>query len=399
MSARRPPLWLAVAAVSCGWAAAYSIGRWIVLFIFGPVHEDVVMYYVAAETGLKHGWAAIYDQAIFQSVSTPFPAVAQIIDKHRPFASAPLVAWLFAPLSAVPEPVAFAVWTALSLGALVLAWHIAAPYTGLRKFTLLLLALGLWPVLLVFYFGQPTMFLIALVAATWWLCAHDRPVAAGAALALATCLKPQAVLLLAAALLVSGRYRAVAGWVAGCVVLGIATVVALGPTGLVGWWHAIREVQGLPVDTEFTLAHLLGAGPLTYVLWGLQGAMALAVARWRRGELEIVLAAGLLGTAATASYFHEADYSTLVLAAWFVLRSAPPLWHRLWLLTGVIPMQLMTFGPNNLPPIWDFAVHAAQPVWDAAWLGILVASCFTGRRALVASASSSSMTTGPVKTN
>jgi len=385
-SVRRPPLWLASAAVASAWGAVYAIGRWIVLFALGPVHEDVVMYYVAAETGLRHGWPAIYDQTIFRSVSSPFPAVAQIIDKHRPFASTPLLAWLFAPLTAFPEPVAFALWTVLSLGALVLAWHIAAPYTGLRKFTLLLLALGLWPVLLVFYFGQPTLFLIALVAGTWWLCAHDRPLAAGAALALATFLKPQAVLFLAVALLVSGRYRAVASWVAGCGVLGIATVIALGPTGLIGWWNAIREVQGLPVDTEFTLAHLLGTGPLTYMLWGLQGAAALIVARWRRRELEVVLAAGLLGTAATASYFHEADYSSLVLAAWLVLRSAPPLWHRLWLLAGVIPMQLMTFGPNDLQPILDFAVHAAQPVWDAAWLGILVISCFAGSRAVVTDA-------------
>jgi hypothetical protein len=385
---RRPPLWLAAAAVASGWAAVYSIGRWVILFALGPVHEDVVMYYVAAETGLRHGWSAIYDQAIFRSVSSPFPVVAQIIDKHRPFASTPLLAWLFAPLTTFQEPVAYALWTVLSLGALVVAWHIAAPYTGLRKFTLLLLALGLWPVLLVFYFGQPTMFLIALLAATWWLCAHDRPLAAGAALALATGLKPQAVLLVAVALLVSGRYRAVAGWVAGCGVLAIATVVALGPAGLVDWSHAIKEVQGLPVDTEFTLTHLIGAGALTYLLWGLQGAMALMIAWWRRRELEIVLAAGLLGTAATASYFHEADYSILVLAAWLVLRSIPPLWHRLWLLTGVIPMQLMTFGPNNLQPILDFAVHAAQPVWDAAWLGILVASCFAGRDMLASRAAS-----------
>jgi hypothetical protein len=393
---RRPPLWLAAAAVASGWAAAYSIGRWIILFVFGPVHEDVVMYYVAAETGLRHGWSAIYDQAVFRSVSSPFPAVAQIIDKHRPFASAPLLAWTFAPLTAFSEPVAYALWAVLSLGALVVAWHAVTPYTGLRKVTLLLLALGLWPVLLVFYFGQPTMFLIALVAATWWLCAHDRPFAAGAALALATGLKPQAVLLLAVALLVSGRYRAVVGWVAGCAVLGIATVVTLGPAGLVDWWHAIKEIQGLPVDTEFTLAHLLGNDPLTYVLWGLQGSMALAVAWWRRRELEIVIAAGLLGTAATASYFHEADYSVLVLAAWLVLRSAPALRHRLWLLTGVIPMQLMTFGPNNLQPIWDFAVHAAQPVWDAAWLGILVAGCIAGRRVLVARGARAASTDTPV---
>lgn len=374
MWARRPPVWLAAAAVASGWAAVYSIGRWIILFVLGPVHEDVLMYYTAAEVGLRQGWPAIYDQALFRTVSA---AAAQIVDLHRPFASPPLLAWLFAPLTAFPEPVAYALWTLLSVAALVFAWHIAAPYAGLAKFTLLLLALGLWPVLLTFYFGQPTLILMALVAATWWLCAHERPLAAGLALGLATFLKPQAVLLLPAALLLSGRYKAVAGWVCGCAVLGIVSVITLGPSGLSGWWNAIKEVQGLTVDTEFTLTHLLGTGPLTYAIWGLQGATALVVVWWRRRELETVFAAALLGTAATASYFHEADYSILILAAWLVLRTAPPLWHRMWLLAGVLTMQLMTFGANELQPIWDAAVHAPQLIWDAAWLAILAFSSFS----------------------
>ena len=336
------------------------------------------MYYVAAETGLRHGWAAIYDQAIFKSSSAQYPAAAQIVDLHRPFASAPPLAWLFAPLTAFPEPTAYALWTLLSLGSLIGAWHIAAPYKGLAKVALLLLALGLWPVLLAFYFGQPISILIALVAVAWWLSAHERPLAAGVALALATALKPQAVVLLPAALLLSGRYRVAAGWLAGCGVLGIAIVVNLGSSGISGWWHAIKEVQGLPVDTEYTLAYLLGIGPLTYLLWGLQGATALFIAWWRRRELEIVFAVGLLATAATASYFHEADYSSLVLAAWLVLRTAPPLWHRLWLLAGVLAMQLMTYGPSDLQPVWNTAVHAPQIIWDATWLAILAVAGVAG---------------------
>jgi len=381
-SRRRPPLWLAAAAVASGWAALYAIARWLILFVVGPVHEDVLMYYVAAETGLRHGWAAIYDQTTVKSVSSGFPEVAHIIDMHRPFASSPLLAWLFAPLTAFPEPVAYAVWTLLSLAALVLTWHLTAPYGGLAKATLLLLATGLWPVLLSFYFGQPIMLLLASVAGAWWLCNHDRPLAAGAALALATYLKPQALLLLPAALLLAGRYRMVAAWVTGCATLGIATLVAIGPSGLVGWWHAIREVQGLRVDTEYTLVHLLGAGPVTYAVWIIQGAAALTVAWRRRRELEIVFAAGLIGTAATASYFHEADYSLLVLAAWLVLRTTPPLWHRLYLLAGIIPLQLLTFGARGFSPALDTAVHAPQLIWDAGWLAILLAGGLAAKAVL-----------------
>src|SRR2546421_2963997 len=143
-SRRRPALWLAAAAVASGWAALYAIARWLILFVVGPVHEDVLMYYVAAETGLRHGWAAIYDQTTFKSVSSAYPAVAQIIDMHRPFASSPTLAWLFAPLTAFPEPVAYAIWTLFSLAALAVAWQLTAPYRGLAKSTLLLLAIGLW---------------------------------------------------------------------------------------------------------------------------------------------------------------------------------------------------------------------------------------------------------------
>src|SRR5450759_3678275 len=217
-SARRPPLWLAAAAVASGWATVYSIASWIASNVVGGwVHFDVRMYYVAAEAGVRYGWSTIYDQTILRSLSTSFPDGQRLIDSQITFASPPLLAWLFVPLTLFPEPVAYALWTALSLAALVFAWYIAAPYTGLAKLTLLLVALGLTPVFGSLFLGQPIMIVIGLLAAAWWLCAREQPLAAGAALAFATFLKPQAVILVPAALLVSGRYRVVASWAAGVV--------------------------------------------------------------------------------------------------------------------------------------------------------------------------------------
>jgi hypothetical protein len=208
-SARRPPLWLAAAAVAAGWGAAYSIGRWILLYAFAPVHEDLRFTYVAAEAGLRYGWSTIYDTATLHSLSTSFPASQQYIGGSLTYVNPPLLAWLFVPLTAVSEPIAYALWAAVSLASLVGAWYVAAPYTGLAKLTLLLAAIALWPVLLAFYYGQPSVVLLLLVAVAWWLCVHDRPFAAGATLAVATFLKPQAVALIPLALLVSGRYRPV----------------------------------------------------------------------------------------------------------------------------------------------------------------------------------------------
>ena len=363
----RPPLWLAASLVAVAWGALYDAGRWVVLFLNNPVHLDFRIFYVAAEAGLRYGWARIYDVETLRALSSSFPFDESYINSSATYINPPLLAWLIAPLTIVPLPIAYAVWTLVSLGALVWAWHISAPYRGLAKFTLLLLALALWPVMDSFYYGQPSILVLALVAATWWLCAKDRSLAAGAALAFATFLKPQVVILVPLALLVSGRYRPFLAWAAGCVVLAGFSAAVLGQAGLAAWWQTLTYVQGDAGHSYFTLAHLFGAGPLTYALEGLQGAVALVIARRRRGDLNVVFALGLLGSLTFAFHLHQPDYSSLVLAAWLVLRTSPPLWHRLWLLAGIATMQAVTLGHPT-----------PQLLWDSTWLVILAVSSFFG---------------------
>src|SRR5438270_9393827 len=125
--ARRPPLWLAAAAVASGWAALYDIARWVLLFALDPVHEDVRMTYVAARAGVQLGWPAIYDQAVLRSLSTSFPAAQQHIDALYTYLNPPLLAWLFAPLTVFPEATAYGLWTLISLAALVASWTVMAP--------------------------------------------------------------------------------------------------------------------------------------------------------------------------------------------------------------------------------------------------------------------------------
>jgi hypothetical protein len=376
MKRRRPPLWLAVAAVASFWAAVDSIGRWTLVYILAPVHEDARMIYVASEAGLRYGWSTIYDQSVLRSLSAAFPPDQRHIDNVYTYLHPPLVAWLFAPLTVFSEPVAYGLWTLVSLIALVLAWWLAAPYAGIAKVALLLLSIGLYPVLLAFYFAQPTILVVAAVAVSWWFAQRERPGAAGCALAVATFLKPQVILLLPFALLISGRIRFVTWWAVSCAVLGTITLVVIGEAGVLSWWQAVKAGQGDPVHSVYTLAGVIGGGPITYLLWFIQGAVALAIARMRRAQLEIVVAAGLLGSAATAFHFHELDYSSLVLAAWLVLRTAPPLWHRFYLLTAIVPMQLMIYGPTTDQGAWDLLWHAPILIWDAGWLAILFAGGF-----------------------
>jgi hypothetical protein len=372
---RRPSLWLAASVVASGWAALYSLVVWILQFTVAPVHDDVRQYYVAAEAGLRYGWSSIYDQAILRELSSSFPQATRFINDQTTFASTPFVAWVFAPLTVFPEPVAYVLWVLVSLAALVFACWITVPYTGLARVALVLLAIGLWPVLLTLYFGQPTLVVIALVAGAWRLAQHDRPLSSGAVLAIATALKPQVVILLPVALLVSARYRVVGAWALGCALLGAIAFAGLGASGLAAWWHAVRGIQDMSINTTFTLAQPLGKGLLTYFLWGLQGVVALAVAFRRRREIEVVFAAGILGTIATATYLHNSDYCMLLVPAWLVLRTSPPLWHRWWLLTGVVPMQLLLTG----------LLAGPQLVWDAAWLVILSVTSFATRSSTVES--------------
>ena len=260
----------------------------------------------------------------------------------------------------MPIPAAYLLWTLISLGALIWAWHVSAPGTGIGKLALLLAALALWPVLNAFFYGQPTILVLALVAGAWLLCEKQRPVAAGVALAFATALKPQIVVLVPVALLVGGRYRLVAAWAAGCVLFAVVFSLALGLSGLTAWWHALVYLQSNPIHSQATVAYVFGEGALTYGLQALQAVAAMVVAWRRRGQTEILFALGLLGSIMFSFHLHAPDYAMLVLAGWLVLRRPAPLWHRLWLVPGLVTMQVLSLG-QPIP----------QLVWDVGWLAIL----------------------------
>ncbi len=372
---QRPPLWLAAGTVASAWGAIYSAARWVIGFVTFPIHEDIRYDYVAALAGLRYGWSRIYDFATLRLLSATFPVGERSIGADGTFISPPPLAWLFVPLVAFPVPVAYLIWTLASLAALVWVWHLVAPYRGLAKLSLLLVALALWPVLQAFYYGQPAVPILGLVAAAWWLIRRDRPVAAGIALAVATALKPQAVIMVPVALLVTGRIRTVMGWLTGSASLALASVLALGPAGVASYWEALKLVESDTGHAYFTPAYLFGLGWVTLAILVLQGAACVAVAVRRRDDLDVVFAVGLLGSLMVSFHLHQTDYSNLVLAAWLVLRGSPPIWHRAWLAIGIVTMQLLSLG-QPLP----------QLIWDVVWLVMLATPPMTVARSVYAAA-------------
>ena len=322
---------------------------------------------MAAEAGLRYGWASIYDLPTLRALSSSFPPGQNFIDPETGFANPPLFAWLIAPLTLLPLPIAYVIWSVLSLAVLIWSWRIIAPYTGIAKAALLFGGLAMWPVIDALYYGQPSLLIIGLVATAWWLCVRDRPVAAGVAIALATALKPQVVLLVPFALLAAGRLRVFISWGATSAVVGILFAIALGAGGVIAWWHALAYLQSDLHHSYFTMAYVFGTGPLAYVIEGLLAGLALLIARLRRHQLEMVFAAGLLGSLASSFHLHESDYAQLVLVAWLILRTSPSRWQQGWLVASIAGLEAITLA-RPLP----------QLLLDATWLVAVAISSFAG---------------------
>ena len=368
--ASRPPLWLAAAAVASFWAAVFGFVRLTKVFLGDPYANDFRVFYAAAKVGLDAGWSHIYDGGLLRGASASFPIQDSTIDSAHYYVNPPLLAWIIAPLTAVPEPVAFALWTALGLAAFVVAWAVASPFKGLARITLLLLGLALWSVNESLRFGQPTLLLMALVAIAWQQTRQERPVMAGALLAVAVMLKPQDVILVPVALLVSGRMPVFISFVGWAAALSIVSVLSVGSVGINEYIGAAVIVQADRMHYYDTAAYVFGVGPGAYAAELGLGVLAMAVAYLRRTELEIVFALGILGSVMASPHMHELDYSVDLLAAWLVLRTGPPLVHRFWLLAGVPACQFTALAIGN--PL-------AELLWQVGWLGIL------GRGAIIRS--------------
>jgi len=362
MSARasRPPLWLAAAAMASFWGAAFGVVRLVQIFLDDPYGNDFRVFYAAAKVGLGAGWSHIYDADLLRAASSTFPVQDRVIDSSHFYVQTPLLAWIVAPLTALSEPAAFVLWTVIGVAAFVVAWAVACPFTGLARITLLLLGLALFSVHESLRFGQPTLLMLALIAFAWQQAGRDRPVVAGALIALAVMLKPQDAIFVPLALLVAGQRSAFLAFVGSAALLSVVFVLAVGSAGINGFISATLAVQSDPIHQFDTMAYVFGIGPATYAIELCLGGIALVVAYLRRAELDLVFALGVLGSVMASPHMHQPDYALNVLAAWLVLRTGPGFAHKLWLVLGVPACQLTAL-----------ALPLPQLLWETVWLGLL----------------------------
>jgi hypothetical protein len=356
----RPPLWLAASALASFWAALLGVVRLVQTFLDDPYGNDFRVFYAAAKVGLSAGWSHIYDAGMLRAASSAFPVRDQVYDSAHFYVQTPLLAWIIAPFTVLPEPDAFVLWSLIGLAAFVVAWAVACPFNGIGRITLLLLGLALWSVEESLRFGQPTLLMLALVAVAWQQTGRGRPVVAGALLALAVMIKPQDALLVPVALFVGGRIPVVLAFLASSAALTVAFLLTLGTAGTGGFLGATAMVQADPIHQYDTLAFVFGVGPVTYTAELVLGAVAVVVAYFRRAELDVVVALGLLGSVMASPHLHQPDYALNVLAAWLVLRTGPGLAHKVWLVAGIPACQFTAIG---LP--------LPQLLWQTIWLGFI----------------------------
>jgi hypothetical protein len=358
-STGRPPLWLSAAALTAAITATDGLARRVSHFVEQPYDNDFRLNYVAAKIGLTYGWSHIYDLGLEQRVMAAVTPYANGINTMHNYVTPPPMAWLHVPFTLLPVPAGFVVWVIFTTALLVGAWWLVSPGTGLARVTLLLIAFALWPMYYAFLIGQTVPLTIACLAVCWWCLDRRRWAPAGVALALALFVKPQLVLLLPFALLVSGRWRPVLYCALGCLVLGAASLVSLGSHGIATYETSVSYTSTNVFHGILTFAWF-GRGVVATSIEVSLGLIAVALAWYRRERMDLVFALGIVGSTASAFYLHEYDVPVFLLPAWILLRSGLSVPQRAWLLLGIACAQLVAIG--IIRPIL---------LWEAGWIGLL----------------------------
>ena len=335
-------------------------GYWVVVIpvMRDPLANDFTLAFISARIGIEQGWNHIYSLSLQHQLFVHLRPGVFFNDGQRYLAPPPL-AWVTALLTGLGAANAFYAWLAASVAAIAGCWWLAAPGRGLPRWIWLVGAFAWYPVLYALQYGQPAPLVLLAVLGCWKLAEKDMPYRAGLVLALGTGLKPQLVLAVPIVLLFSGRWRIVAAWALVLAVLASVSIAMLGAGGLADYRSLLLEAQALPNNRYFTLAFLLGPGPLSYGAQAIVLAAAAAGAYVNRGaSTGRVVALGLVGCALGASYWHVQDFTVLLGAAWLFWRDDPPLWQRAWLLVVALTIELAW-------PLGPIPLLVALAIWFA----------------------------------
>jgi hypothetical protein len=326
------------------------------LLLTDLARRDFIAFYAAARlVALGQGQAIVDPIAILASERAADPARVALL----PWVHPPAVALVLAPLGLLPFAAAAVVMVALDVICLVWALRrLSSMFPNIDRPILFATALVAPPALLSLTHGQTTPELLALVVAAM---TAGSPFRGGLALGL-TMIRPQTALLFALAGMSSRR--GALGVVAGWGIIGAASLVVVGPAGLVTYvgqlLHAAswttRGEYGTWISVSWTSVTLaLGWPEVAFVLAVvslLAGAAAVAIAR---GRARIIAASAwcLIGTVhagvvdVLVIYPAVADRASRSSAAAIIIVA-----------TGYVAMVLQLMGVP-LAPFWILGLAVA----------------------------------------
>ncbi len=251
-----------------------------------------------------------------------------------PFVNPPFVAELMRPLAALPLQTGTDLFCAVMLVALFVAALMlkrrAAPWRGLDKWTLAVMAAvstgGAYGVLI----GQWSPLLEVVAVAALLLLDRERPVVAGAVLALLL-VKPQIVWLLIPGLVLTRRWRLLGGFLAGAAVLGAVSLAIVGIDGAREYVAFIRDYAGAPAaltgrsvaDYIARLAAMPSAVPAISAAVSVVALVGVCLARRHLRDDAVAVAVLLLLSLLASGHTNPEDFGVLCIAVAVFAPHAP----------------------------------------------------------------------------
>ena len=363
----RPVLTLAVLSALAVNQLRVALLNWG-MTLWRPGFADFGNYYLYARVGLHHGWNHLYDAAAQQQEWLRLGGDAVI--PWFPIVYPPPLAWLVVPFTILPLPLAFACWSALLVACLLLTWSlVAVRHPRLARWSALAGMLAIASVPYALLLGQVLVIELAALAVAWWLLSKERDVLAGIVL-IGLVFKPQIAILLPVVLLVIGRWRAVAAWLAGSSVLAAIALITTGLDGVHEYLRRLAEAASAApqffVPTQLTIAGFMGRGPLTLALTGV--AVVITIVAARRNRLEgpsLPVACALVGSMLITPYLHSQDLATLLLAGGIALHSSLDPRRRWMLATGYVLLLAISYWGSGSP---GQILGAMLLIGEAGWL-------------------------------
>ena len=278
-----------------------------------PLGSDFVSFWTAGRMALQGHAAAIYDPAAHQAAER---AAFGNFPGWYAFFYPPVFLLLCAPLGALPYFAALALWLSASFAAM------AAALRKLSRRLVTPLTLAAFPAVFATLGHGQNAFLTTALLAGAALTLDRRPLLAGALLG-CLCFKPQLALLAPIALLLTGRWRALAGMAMSGLALAALATLAF---GLDAWTAFLVEtpltratlerglVEPAKMASVFAAVRVLGGGvALAYFAQGAAalGALgALVYARPQTGRALIALVAAL--ACLTTPFLLDYDLTILI---------------------------------------------------------------------------------------